>query len=102
LFQLNYGWFVVNFTVDIIKALDDITADRSETVSMNDEAGRYVMHLLSEHKQNQVEVKSSKTAFENLVSKAVTMSLETIKSLLVNRIHVSKKDKTSSFVSTSS
>lgn len=42
---------------------------------MNDEAGRYVMHLLAEHKQTQVEVQSSMAAVENLVNKAVNVSL---------------------------
>ncbi len=51
-------------------------------VSIQDYAARYVMHMLAEHKQTQVEMPSSMTVVDHLVKKAVNFSLDRVKSLL--------------------
>ncbi len=51
-------------------------------LSIQDDAARYVMHMLAEHKQTQVEMQASMTVVDHLVKKALNFSLDVVKSLL--------------------
>lgn len=54
-------------------------------VSIQDDSARYVMHMLAEHQQTQVEMQSSMTVVDHLVKKAVNFSLDVVKSLLAKK-----------------